>query len=1177
MAASLPRPGVEVVQVFQTVTPTVITPTLVPCVVGKCMQVVDVLETTATGASTLNSEALVSMQAALIASAATGTPPVYAGLDGLDLILSLNEGPPFTVTFSGTPLTPEQVVAEVQNALGDAGIETFTAQVYKDEQWTLTSETANAYQSIEVLSGTDMAVLDAFGFAVGRVSQGSAYYDQHGLTILSSSFPNPNNNLEYLVVDPTTVRAFLFMGSTGSTLQELRQTEAFLQAGTATAASVTGSAALSGLSFALPATTEGTADVTSAGLYGPAGTLSGKTFTVSDDGAAYITVTFDGSAPTPTNPSGGNSYNQANLFAYLAAMWPGIEWSTTVLGGGGAALTLTDILLGASSTFTIEHDAVNGTANAIFGFSHTADTVAAGTAGTLDGETLIMSFNGSATPLTVTFGPAPDLPTTLAQINNTFTGYATAASSSGHLKVTTTLTGEESEIAVGSGTANATFGLSASVYYGSGGVSAVDSGNGTSLTSILAFSGTDFTVTPGSAKITGTSALTSVENGHTLIIDDGYTLQTVAFASAVSPSAIVSQINAVVGPDAGGHIFASLNGSNDLVLTSYNGENELLGAQATILVSGGTATTELGLSASVVGSRVWGSPYQPKAGDNLYIDGIFFATITSVCPGGNVNQLKINTQVPVATSVGTTWYIVAENLDATADTAGITRPFPNLIVDELTGDLLINSAVVRNTLGTAVYPTVAQIYVQYQALRLDVTPQAAHPGLLSFQNTTDLANQIPPVDTTNPLALGAYFALLNAPGTIVTALGIDAYTEDEPWGTVEAFTTAATFLESYEVYVIAPLTHDSTVFGVFQTHVDFMSEPVNKGERIVLINPSMPEYAVSTLVASSPNGNSAPTPDTFDTSIHNLDALLLARGEPAAGPYEVSDGIYLDIGDGYHYCVYNVIGTVVYLKTSGFLPGQNDDGFYYAAGAFPAPPTELPLISKEFSIYIRGAELVLSNGLPDYQNIAVAVQTLAKSYADRRVWSTFPDQTAATINGTEQLIDGFYLNAAVAGMIGQQPPQQSFTNYPMTGFTRVIGSNSVFSEAQLNIIAAGGVYIIVQDTAGAPLMSRMALTTDMTSVETRTDSITKVVDFTAKFERQCLKAYIGRFNITQGFLDTLGHVIQGVSGFLVESGVLIGSSLNNIVQDTAEPDQVDIDQTLDVPFPCNYIRLVLTV
>ena len=126
-------------------------------------------------------------------------------------------------------------------------------------------------------------------------------------------------------------------------------------------------------------------------------------------------------------------------------------------------------------------------------------------------------------------------------------------------------------------------------------------------------------------------------------------------------------------------------------------------------------------------------------------------------------------------------------------------------------------------------------------------------------------------------------------------------------------------------------------------------------------------------------------------------------------------------------------------------------------------------------------------------------------------------------------------------------------------------------------MAAGGAYIIVQDTPGAPLTSRMALTTDLTSIETRTDSITKVVDFTAKFMRRGLRNFIGRFNITQGFLDTLGSVIQGFGGFLVETGVLIGLTLNNLVQDEDARDTVLVDCTLDPPYPCNYIRLTLVV
>jgi hypothetical protein len=147
----------------------------------------------------------------------------------------------------------------------------------------------------------------------------------------------------------------------------------------------------------------------------------------------------------------------------------------------------------------------------------------------------------------------------------------------------------------------------------------------------------------------------------------------------------------------------------------------------------------------------------------------------------------------------------------------------------------------------------------------------------------------------------------------------------------------------------------------------------------------------------------------------------------------------------------------------------------------------------------------------------------------------------------------------------------------MTGFTRVVGSNDRFSSTQLGAMAAGGAWILIQEAPGAPIIARHALTTDMASIEVRESSVTKIVDFVAKFLRRSLLGYIGRFNVTQGFLDTLGHVIEGIGGFLIESSVLLGFTLNQIQQDKDAPDTVLVDVTLEVPLPCNFIRLKLVI
>lgn len=570
-------------------------------------------------------------------------------------------------------------------------------------------------------------------------------------------------------------------------------------------------------------------------------------------------------------------------------------------------------------------------------------------------------------------------------------------------------------------------------------------------------------------------------------------------------------------------------------------------------------------------ARFDGGGFPPQSGDDLYVDGTLVGRITQVAPGGNTARVRVDRQLTITSDFGDFYTMIAKNLSA----SGNNRPTPELVVD-LNGTPKLKHDLLRDTLGNPLQGK-APIYLSYRAVRQDVSPKARNPGLLKMDNTDQLGALLSPISTQNPLGLGFYFALQNAPSAQVQGLGVDAISADAPYGTVEAFTRAAEFLEAFEVYAIAPLTHDETVAQVFNTHVTAMSAAASKGERICLFNFSQPTKKLDALVASGLTGNSVGASGTvFDTGVVNLPALVLGAGISPVGTIPADEGLFLDIAsDNKRYSIASLSGGQITIRTT-FAAGENDDGFY-ATTDLNDPPLPTSLINEPFAIRIRGAALAQPDGTPDKQGIAETYQSLAQSYLNRRFWSIVPEKAAASIGGLEQEVEGFYMCAAIAGMIGQQPPQQSFTNFPMTGFTKVIGSNGYFTEKQLNVIAAGGNYIVVQDVEGGPLVSRMALTTDMTSIETRTDSVVKVVDFTAKFMRGGLKNFIGRFNITQGFLDSLGHIVQGLLQFLTDIGVLIGAQMNNIVQDENAPDTVLIDVTLDVPFPCNYIRLTLVI
>jgi hypothetical protein len=503
---------------------------------------------------------------------------------------------------------------------------------------------------------------------------------------------------------------------------------------------------------------------------------------------------------------------------------------------------------------------------------------------------------------------------------------------------------------------------------------------------------------------------------------------------------------------------------------------------------------------------------------------------------------------------------------------GAARPLPDFSLD-VSGNIVLGGEILRSQLtGQPFNPGNADIYVQYKALRKDVSPLAAHAALLRISDVTTLDTVLGPIISSNPLGLGMFFCMINSPGNQVTGLGVDEATPAAPEGTLLAYTRVANFIEKEEVYALAPLTHDETVAQMFKAHVEFMAGPEQKGERILFFNPLVPDRAVNDVVGSGLSGGTTATPDEFITDI-NTTAGLVNRGlDPT--DLSIDDNVFLEIvvaGEVRNYSISAVNGVNLTLRST-FSTGENADAF------FSTTPLNEALVNEDWEVAVRGAKLLIPGStLPDKNLIADTVAAKAGAYKQRRLYYTFPDQVKATIGGLEELLPAYYACAAIAGLVGAQPPQQGFTNFPMAGFTGVVGSNDTFSNKQLNTMAGGGVYSLIQDVQGAPITSRHQLSTDITSIERRELSITKVVDFTAKFLRTGLRNFIGTFNITTPFLDTLSTVIQGMLGFLIENGVLISAELNNLIQSEDQPDTVLVDVTLDVPFPCNYIRLTLVI
>jgi len=144
----LPQPGVEVVQVFRAASPTVITPTLICCIVGVCKQLVEVFSTDSSGSNTLNSDARIQLPAMFEAPSGP-----YLGLDGLSLVFSVNYGANISVVFSDpliTGLTAATVVSQVTEALDTAGVTSVVAETVGTDQWRLRTVGIGDFQRIYI-------------------------------------------------------------------------------------------------------------------------------------------------------------------------------------------------------------------------------------------------------------------------------------------------------------------------------------------------------------------------------------------------------------------------------------------------------------------------------------------------------------------------------------------------------------------------------------------------------------------------------------------------------------------------------------------------------------------------------------------------------------------------------------------------------------------------------------------------------------------------------------------------------------------------------------------------------------------------------------------------------------------------------------------------------------------
>ena len=200
----------------------------------------------------------------------------------------------------------------------------------------------------------------------------------------------------------------------------------------------------------------------------------------------------------------------------------------------------------------------------------------------------------------------------------------------------------------------------------------------------------------------------------------------------------------------------------------------------------------------------------------------------------------------------------------------------------------------------------------------------------------------------------------------------------------------------------------------------------------------------------------------------------------------------------------------------------------------------------------------------------------ASGIKNKRVCVMYPDTASRTLsNGLSYDLSQQYIAAAIAGAESVLPTEQSRTRMTIGGFTLLKGVK--MTRAQKNLLAEKGVMILDQETAGGNIVIRHGLTTDISSVQVKEASITAVGDYVSKYLRGALEAYIGKYQITAETLTMITASAKGALASLVKAKVITAGNVTAIMQDVDNPDTVAIAISIQPPYPCNYMDIVLTM
>jgi hypothetical protein len=453
------------------------------------------------------------------------------------------------------------------------------------------------------------------------------------------------------------------------------------------------------------------------------------------------------------------------------------------------------------------------------------------------------------------------------------------------------------------------------------------------------------------------------------------------------------------------------------------------------------------------------------------------------------------------------------------------------------------------------------VYVEYREWAFDLADEVN-----SISDVADLDNIPGQLDPDNPLKWGVYKALSNSNGTVVKYTAVLDPKNLDSWVQV---------LERIkgrdDMYNLVPMTFDRRVQNLWAAHIGGESnEYANNWKagffalraethQLVVGKDALIRGVLGETIEDEVLATLSDDPNATDTQ---YTLLQVPAGTDNKKGYFITNDVRPGDIVRYNYAT-DGFGEVQYDEyVVDRVLSENSLLLYTGGDAAVTQP-------QQFEIWHNR----------NRNEVADHIAEQGGSLSNRRVCAVWPDQVGEA--GTVQ--PGYYLAAALAGLVSGVVPHQPLTNVEVAGFDDFTRSYKYFNETQLNRMAEAGVWIVTEDKDGTP-HTRHALTTDNLDLNRREEMIRRNVDSMSYLFLRRLRPYIGRTNVQPGMLRVLRQEIQSTILFLSTNGVteelgsqLISGTIRTLQIHPLLKDRIEVVLDLVVPAPLNNIELHLVV